>query len=189
MRTACQPYLIANNFYCIQSTSIECMKLSPALKLKLFCDYKKAALDDDPEVEVLLAICYEAGFGVEIDRTSMIEWYVKAAEHESLDAICSMASKCEVKDIPRDAALVFGWFQRAAEAGHRDAQSKVAMCYREGTGVERDFDKYLHWQYYTPGGKSKPTWLHLAARNGDVEAVRYLAQLENAEVNKTDGYG
>ena len=37
------------------------------------------------------------------------------------------------------------WLERAAEQGHRDAQSMIGVCYDEGKGVEQSYSKAAYW--------------------------------------------
>ena len=37
------------------------------------------------------------------------------------------------------------WLRQAAESGSASAQYDLAMCYKKGTGVERNEEQYLHW--------------------------------------------
>ena len=37
------------------------------------------------------------------------------------------------------------WLERAAEQGHRDAQSMIGDCYYEGNGVEQSYSKAAYW--------------------------------------------
>jgi hypothetical protein len=65
-----------------------------------------------------------------------------------------------VKKDPADAAK---WFLKAAEQGHRDAQSSLANSYFNGYDrlIERDFQKAAHWYF-------------IAAMQGDSNASRML---------------
>lgn len=37
------------------------------------------------------------------------------------------------------------WFQKAAEQGRADAQCKLGLMYKNGTGVERSYEKAREW--------------------------------------------
>ena len=104
------------------------MKITPALKIKLFKVYEKAAKkNDDVAALFQLAFCYGTGFGIEKSEAKMIEWLITAADHGSLDAMLSLASCCQFKEIPRPPEIVFSWMLKAAEAGHKKSVFKFLM--------------------------------------------------------------
>ena len=55
-------------------------------------------------------------------------------------------------------------YQKAADAGHREAQFKTGLCYYLGKGVRKDYDKAL-------------VYFKRAADRGDILSMRYLGIL------------
>ena len=56
----------------------------------------------------------------------------------------------------------FKWFLKAAEAGYSNSQFNLAYCYHNGVGVDIDHKKSIYWY-------------DLAAKQDDIDAIRYLA--------------
>ncbi len=69
---------------------------------------------------------------------------------------------------PRNKETAFGWFQRAADAGHADAQYRTAHMLSKGEGVRPDAVKAA--EYYR---KALETW-QKAADNGDGHAALWV---------------
>ena len=41
--------------------------------------------------------------------------------------------------------IIFKRYEKAAEQGDADAQYNLALCYKNGTGVEKDAEKAVEW--------------------------------------------
>jgi hypothetical protein len=50
-----------------------------------------------------------------------------------------------MRDVPRDVARAFDWYQKAAEQGHVNAQYNLGMLYKLGLGMRADVDKAFVW--------------------------------------------
>ena len=51
----------------------------------------------------------------------------------------------DVQDEEKRGLIASGYFIKAGELGHADAQCFVGLCYRCGLGVERDLKKAVEW--------------------------------------------
>jgi TPR repeat protein len=66
--------------------------------------------------------------------------------------------------IPADLAAAVGWYRRASEAGHAEAQFNLGLMLIHGEGCRADRTEGVRW-------------LHEAAKGGDKQASRVLAEL------------
>lgn len=48
-------------------------------------------------------------------------------------------------DVAQDRSAAVGWYRRAAEAGHADAQHKLGVCYENEWGVAKDRTEAVKW--------------------------------------------
>lgn len=70
----------------------------------------------------------------------------------------------DVPGVPRDYRLAAGWFEKAARAGHADAQYKLGGMYYAGRGFGQSIPQAL-------------TWWRAAAKQGQAEALNNLGAL------------
>ena len=104
--------------------------------------YKLAAAQGLTEAEFNLAMCYEAGTGVDVDFEEAKRWYARAAEKGDTDSEFCLGL---CYDAGRGVDVDFGearrWYARAAAKGDHDAQVNLGFLYEVGNGVEVDFDE------------------------------------------------
>lgn len=56
------------------------------------------------------------------------------------------ASHCwEGKGVLQDYEQAAKWFRKAAEQGHGDSASNLAVCYERGLGVPQDLEQAVYW--------------------------------------------
>lgn len=107
-----------------------------------------------------LAQIYEEGDGVDVDEDESIEWYKRAAANGDYEAI-----RYFIEDIALDYAQEpLEWCTKVAEHGDTAAQLYLAEIYRDGNGVEIDFEESLKWY-------------KLAAEGGDRDAIYHLGHI------------
>lgn len=70
----------------------------------------------------------------------------------------------DVPGVPRDYPLAARWFEKAARAGHADAQYKLGGMYYAGRGFKQSIRQAL-------------TWWRTAARQGQAEALNNFGAL------------
>lgn len=106
-----------------------------------------------------------------------------------------------MRDVPRDVARAFDWYQKAAVQGHANAQYNLGMLYNLGLGMRSDADKAFMWlqkaaaqgndlaQYnlgmmYADGAGVKrnlpraSAWLALAAAQGNEKAKKSQVEID-----------
>ena len=105
-----------------------------------------------------------------------VKYLEKAAEQGHMEAQIRLgfmyswrSTKEELGIQDADARSVF-WFRKAAEQGDTNAQIHLSRYYRDGTGVEQDYDRALYW-------------CNQAAEQNDVEAMNELRYLYGYRLN------
>ena len=91
---------------------------------------ESAALD--PKSMVNLAIMHMKGQGCERSYSRAKEWFLKAAEHDNLQALTSLAIFYEKgMDGEADSTQALEYYKRAADLGSVESQLKTGMLYKE----------------------------------------------------------
>lgn len=86
--------------------------------------YRKAALHGYAPAQVNLAVMYVDGRGVRQDFQEALRWYHAAAAKDYIPAQFNLGLTYFQghQDLPKDLAMAYVWFSRAARQGDRDAQ-------------------------------------------------------------------
>ncbi len=135
--------------------------------------YLKAANKGNVKAMYSLGCLYEEENGPERDVTKAVEWYTKAAESD--DKSCELEADFALallytKDI-KEPEKAFACWLRCAELGNDAAQVNLGLCYCEGNGTEKDYEKALYWW-----GK--------ASEQGNVVAKENIDVLEKSKEEK-----
>ncbi|MDR1487350.1 MAG: sel1 repeat family protein [Deltaproteobacteria bacterium] len=107
-------------------------------------DIKKAN-EGDPVAQVNLAIAYENGEGVEMDKLKAKEWYEKAAAQGNKLAKHLLArknDKVQRRPTAQDRAKDVEKYTKAAQQGDPMAIYKLAVFHKDGHGVPADPVKF-----------------------------------------------
>jgi TPR repeat protein len=107
---------------------------------------RQAAKEGDPYAQFELGFAFESGFGVEQDSRKAGEFYAtaaeqghKAAEHNLLLQHVSGQVKLHLPSV------VFAKLESRADAGDRDAQNNLGLCFQHGYGTEQDYAQAMVW--------------------------------------------
>jgi uncharacterized protein len=110
------------------------------------------------------------GFTSPLSHTATRQLFTRAAELGCVDAQYDLAATlatgndgAETPDLP----AAFHWYQRAALAGHPEAQFNLAFMLLEGEGCSTDQDEAIRW-------------LNLAHSRGHAQAGRLLDDIDKA---------
>jgi TPR repeat protein len=164
-----------------------------------FRHYEAAALAGSVGGQVRLARAYEAGGGTPQDTAKAIEFYTKAADAGSLNAMRDLG-RLFVSDGPySDPVRGFQLLYTAAKAGQVQSQTEVGRLLLSGVGVLHDEQEGLRWllrgvqggdtgamidlfhHYRRNGGTAKQkdaiALLEKAASTGSKEAMSILATM------------
>lgn len=94
-----------------------------------------------------IGFCYEEGVGVKKDINKAMEWFDKAI---NLGDTNSMVTKGAIyyygkEGMPINYEEAVKWFTQAAETGDDDGMWRLANCYKNGYGIEKDDRKAYMW--------------------------------------------
>jgi len=164
---------------------------------------ERAARQDNSSSWLILAQCYESGYGTNVNLREAFNWYNKLAEKDG-NSFAQYKLGCWFQEgidpVSRHPKKGFSWFLQAANQGMPMAQVSVGLCYDNGTGVSEDKKEAFNWykkaakQGYPVGerfvgidymigeGVSKnldkaEKWLRRAMEHGDKEAVSLIKQI------------
>ena len=164
-----------------------------------FAFLQASAESGNVDAILLLADCYQKGWGTEISPELAYSWYLKAAEMGSTQGMMAVAN-CYLNafGVPEDPEQVFYWNRLAAEAGDSSGMVNLASCYEDGYGVPADASLALSWyrksaeagndlgmyqlaRCYRSGIGMDPdpamafTWMKKLADTGNVDALYNVA--------------
>lgn len=104
----------------------------------------------DSPCEPALAIAdifAKGGWGVEKDEAKAFEWYHKAAEEGSSDAMLTLGEMYFYgRGVAKDAEEAVKWYHRAAKRSNAKAYYRLADCYMHGDGVYEDMVEAMKWR-------------------------------------------
>ena len=103
---------------------------------------KKAAELGNAKAQTVLAVFYAETDDLE----KAFEWYLKAAEQGSPDAMCEVGKYYRegygVKKNPEEGVR---WLLKSAEKGNDEAARQLGYCYKNGAGVKKDLAEAFKW--------------------------------------------
>jgi TPR repeat protein len=89
---------------------------------------------------------YYFGVNESKDNAKAREWYQKAADKGSVDAMVSLgALYASGQGVTQDYAKAREWYQKAVDKGSADAMYKLGNLYDDGRGVAQDSAKAREW--------------------------------------------
>lgn len=134
---------------------------------------QKLADSGDPEAAYALGWCYTCGhIGEESDEKQAIQWYLKAANGGSVEAMERLSDCYRFGwGVEENRTAAFQWCKRAAETGRisPDGAGSMGFFYQYGEGVKKNSQKANQWHQRAVSGFRK------AAEAGDGSAAFGLA--------------
>jgi TPR repeat protein len=95
---------------------------------------------------VLLGLCYQNGWGVEMDAVEAAKWLHKAAEQGNASAQSNLGScYSNGTGVQKDDVEAAKWYRKAADQGDATAQYNLGVSYYSGKGVEKDAVEAAKW--------------------------------------------
>ncbi len=87
-----------------------------------------------------LAIIYDYGYGVGVDKTKALYFYEKASRLENEFALYNLGWMYQTgENVNKDAVKAFNLYSKAADKGHAQALYNLANMYYSGTGTTKDY--------------------------------------------------
>ena len=175
--------------------------------------FLKAAAQGATLAEYNLGLFYDYGLGVEENKSTAAEFFLKAAKKGHDRAQCEFGYILYSERNDYEGAMK--WYQKAAAQGYAQAEYNIGILYFYGVGVERDEAKAREWferaaarglelaQERLPGWDTSTTpypetssmdvvssfyirtekRLVVKAAAGDAQAIRFLKQFREVKRN------
>jgi hypothetical protein len=107
------------------------------------------------------------GRGVEKDPAKALDWFLRAAQADGVEAMMRLAElwRSGLEGQAADPAESVRWLRRAARLGHAPAQLELGRAYLSGSGV-------------TANRRLAAKWFHTAAAGGSTEAAALASTAE-----------
>ncbi len=96
-------------------------------------------------VFIPLAHMYRDGIGTEKDLDLSIEWLRKAVEKKISDSEKELAQTLIMRKTGDDVSEAITLYENIAESGNSEAYMIISKMYADGTYVEKDLDKAIHY--------------------------------------------
>lgn len=141
-------------------------------KVKAVKWYRKAAEQGNDDAKTNLGWCYYCGFGVSENVQKAEELLLDAANEDNNLAMLRLGH-IYIND--GNATRAIDWYKKAAEHGEAYADTCIGEIYRNGNGIEQNYEKA--YGYFKK-----------AANNGEPEAQNYLGLmfLQGEHVKEND---
>lgn len=108
--------------------------------------FVKSQIHGDTEAPNYLGICYEHGYGVDVNISKAIEWYeigIKKGDVYAMVNLGCLYSKGI--DGINDEKKAFSLFKESAEKGCNYGQRMLGFAYYKGLGPPKDGDLAIYW--------------------------------------------
>ena len=108
--------------------------------------YGRAKETGDAWAQLLLAVHFDKGEGVEKNSAIAAMWCRRAAEQGLVHAQETLGSRYEIGDgVRKNYTEAAKWYRRAAEQGQPYAQYRLGWMYENGTGVPQSNTDAAEW--------------------------------------------
>lgn len=106
----------------------------------------EAAKKGHPGAQFLIGKMYMLGYGVSIDYTEAMNWYMKSATSDYAPAFNNIGFMYkEGMGVEKDFNESLTWYRKAADKGFATAQAYIGMVYLYGQGVDVDKSEAFKW--------------------------------------------
>lgn len=111
-----------------------------------FLELYEKALSGDPVSQFNLAIRFDNGIGVEVNKLKAIEWYKKSASQGFDKAQFKLALILEEGDgVKQDIKQAIIYYKKASEQGFSKAMYNLGLLYKNGEKVSYSFAKAMFY--------------------------------------------
>lgn len=109
--------------------------------------YHQAAELGHIRAQCCLGIMYEQAIGVEYSDEKALYWFREAAELGDSQAQYLLGGKIlrQSKGSEAECLKAIEWYQKAAEQNYIPAQKALSEMYKNGSGVEQDYEQADYW--------------------------------------------
>jgi localization factor PodJL len=114
--------------------------------LESVASLEAGAVRGDATSQLLLALRYSEGRGVEKDDAKALSLVTKAAQQGLVMAQYRLGAMYERGiGVGKDLMQAKGWYERAAKGGNRKAMHNLAVLFADGVGVGQSFQQAAQW--------------------------------------------
>lgn len=114
--------------------------------LESVASLEAGAVRGDATSQLLLALRYSEGRGVEKDDGKALSLVTKAAQQGLVMAQYRLGAMYERGiGVGKDLMQAKGWYERAAKGGNRKAMHNLAVLFADGVGVGQSFQQAAQW--------------------------------------------
>jgi len=132
---------------------------------KKYENYLSKAIAGDVNCQVLVAIAYMNGEGLDLNLYEAFKWFkIAAKQGESYAQAETGIFYLEGEITKKNKNLAHQWFKKSAEQGYSFGEYLLGYSYIEGIGVKKNLDEAIKW-------------FELAASQGSSDAQYELAQI------------
>ena len=103
---------------------------------------KNAADNGNASAQRKLGICYLDGVGVDKDYEKGVSYFKLSAEGGNIDAMLWLSYDYREKN---EYDKAFDLCKKVADNGNAKGLYELALCYRDGVGIEQDIDEYIRY--------------------------------------------
>ncbi len=112
----------------------------------------KNALQDIPEAQFKLGLCYQNGNGVEKDEVKAYNWFLKSALHNYGDALNAVGNCYRFgRGVKIDINTAIEWYLKAIKQNNVHAMNNLGSCYRDLDCLDNHFDLAFEWYMKAAG--------------------------------------
>lgn len=144
-----------------------------------YCLWEPLASQGDSKAQFNLGWMFHNGYGLAIDDSAALSWWLKSAEQGYVDAFYTLADLYLAGfGVEKDKDIAMGWYIAAAEFGHEASLEKIHnLINRTDERSKKYFSQLLYDDWY----------LHLA-KKGDQISLNILLSLATKEDKQSQQY-
>jgi hypothetical protein len=117
-------------------------RTSGAAESESVSDLRAKAEAGDARAGLLLALRYDNGEGVPLDRAEAAKWYLLAAEAGLADAQNSIGSLYEAGEgVAQDSGKAAAWYRKSSDQGNMEATHNLGYLYDLGKGLPEENER------------------------------------------------
>jgi TPR repeat protein len=169
------------NAYLTQNYKLAMVRLKPFAEL------------GNAKAQSYVGSMYEAGRGIERNRSEAISWFLKAAGQGDAYSQSHLGYAYEEGlGVARDEKLAAEWYGKAADQGDAYSEARLASLYRDGRGLAQDFEQAAKW--FGKAADQGSTWaqmnlglLYIKGQGVPLDYTKAMFWLRNA-ADRNDNY-
>jgi len=144
-----------------------------------YCLWEPLASAGDSKAQFNIGWMYHNGYGLAIDDTAALNWWLKSAERGYTDAFYTLADLYLAGfGVDKDKDIAMGWYIAAAELGH---EASLEVIHNLPNRADKRSKKYFSLLLFSD-------WYLHAALKGDQTSLDILLKLASKKDKKSQQY-